>query len=74
MEVASYIFQSPYNSQVQIGQPDPSAKSNSQAENQNAELIQKSNTKLQEAQTFQSTQKSEVTPTIKESSGLDLYA
>jgi len=77
MNVGSYIFQSPYSSQVQVGRPDPSVKSE-ESENSTTQSSAGSftavNSTATEAQTFQSTQVSEVEPTVESNQLLDVYA
>ncbi|MGB3961439.1 MAG: hypothetical protein WBK95_04335 [Sulfurimonas sp.] len=71
MNVSSYIFQSPYHSQMQIGRPDTSA-----ANQQNAakEALNTPNPTLEKAQNFQASQTKEVKPTIQDAPLLDTYA
>lgn len=76
MNVGSYIFQSPYSSQVQVGRPDPSVKredssSASALSGQSAPVV---NETLSSAQSFEATQISEVTPTVESNQLLDVYA
>lgn len=74
MNVGSYIFQSPYSSQVQVGRPDPSAKqedSSTQSSNSSLSVV---NPTLQEAQTTEAAQVSEVEPTVESAQLLDIYA
>jgi len=76
MNVGSYIFQSPYSSQVQVGRPDPSVKredssSASTLSGQSAPVV---NETLSSAQSFEATQVSEVTPTVESNQLLDVYA
>lgn len=70
MNVSSYIFQSPYSSQVQIGKPDPNAKEQSSAQ----EVPNQVNETLKKAQSFNTSQEREVKPTLSQSNSLDLYA
>ena len=77
MNVGSYIFQSPYSSQVQVGRPDPSAKSE-ESENSTTQSSAGSFTSVDstvaEAQAFEATQVSEVKPTVESAQLLDVYA
>ncbi len=77
MNVGSYIFQSPYSSQVQVGRPDPSVKSeegeSSRAQSSSGSFTTVSPTQ-QEAQVFEATQVSEVEPTVESNQLLDVYA
>ena len=71
MQVASYLFQSPSTSQVQVGKLDPNSKQDSTQ----ATSTSLPNETLTKAQNFQATQTSEVTPKIESSSALlDVYA
>jgi hypothetical protein len=72
MTVQSYIFQSPYSSQVQIGRPDPSAKQDSQGSD--TQTLENTNQTLQEAKSFQATQTQDVSPSVTTNQHLDLYA
>jgi len=49
MEVKRYLFQSPYNSPIQMGREDPSAKT----QEQTSELLKNTNQELKKAQTFE---------------------
>jgi len=75
MNVGSYIFQSPYSSQVQVGRPDPSVKKedspSSSSAQQSASVV---NETLSKAKSFESTQVSEVKPVVKSENLLDVYA
>ncbi len=74
MTVQKYLFQSPYSSSVQIGRPDPNAKSedtDSIAQNSSANFT---NQTLQDSQNFQASQVSEVKPTVDSKQLLDVYA
>ena len=75
MNVGSYIFQSPYSSQVQVGRPDPSVKkedsSSSSSAQQGTTVV---NETLSKAKSFESTQVSEVKPVVKSENLLDVYA
>ena len=75
MNINRYLFQSPYSSQVQIGRPDPSVKTEENTQKGGSELTKNTNQTLKEAQTFQTSQVSEVKPKVESSSaGLDIYA
>ena len=76
MNVSSYIFQSPYSSQVQVGRPDPSVKredsaSASASSAQSAPVV---NEVVSEAESFEATQTSAVAPTVSSDNLLDVYA
>ena len=49
MQVNSYIFQSPYSSQVQVGRPDPSVKREDDTQKQSQDT-QKETTQQQTTQ------------------------
>ncbi|RLA79697.1 MAG: hypothetical protein DRG78_12450 [Epsilonproteobacteria bacterium] len=73
MIVTQYTFQSPYSSQVQVGRPDPSAQKADDAQQASAELMKNTNSSLSQAQSFQSSQTQEVTPTVSSSNHIDIY-
>lgn len=76
MNVGSYIFQSPYSSQVQVGRPDPNAKSEN-VSSESGNSFTAVNSTAQEAQTLKTTQVSEVKPTVDSTEPtqlLDVYA
>lgn len=72
MNVKSYIYQSPSPQSVQFGRLDPSSKSSDSSQTTESNLG--SNKTFQDAQNFQSTQVSEVKPTVKSENTLDIYA
>ena len=80
MNVNSYLYQSPSPQSVQVGRLDPSSKSSDTPESGdtsgNSASGLSANESFQDAQNFQSTQESEVKPTVKSDSGntLDVYA
>ena len=74
MNVGSYIFQSPYSSQVQVGRPDPNAKSEDSSTATSSQSAPVVNETLSSAQSFEATQVSEVTPTVDSEQLLDVYA
>jgi hypothetical protein len=74
MNTTQYLFQSPYSSQVQFGRPDPSTEQNEKTQEAVSALSSDTNTVAKEAQAFQQTQKSEVTPTVESPNKLDIYA
>ncbi len=76
MTVSRYLFQSPYTNQVQVGRPDPSVQQEqgTQAQSSGSELLQTTNQTVQEAQSFEATQVSEVKPTVDSAQLLDIYA
>jgi hypothetical protein len=71
MNVASYTFQSPYSSPVQVGRLDPSSTKEETNTSQKAPLT---NETQQKAQNFASTQTQEVTPSVEATPLLDVYA
>lgn len=76
MNVASYLFQSPYSSPVQVGRVDPSTKqeeSKPQGSAQNTQSAPNMNQKQQEAQSFAASQVKEVVPEVKVPKLLDTY-
>jgi len=75
MNVAQYTFQSPYSSPVQVGRLDPnSLKDSSLSQGDTSSLLGSTNQTLNEAKVFESSQKSEVKPTVPTVNSLDLYA
>ena len=73
MQVAEYIFQSPYPSPVQVGRLDPnSLKDNSTNSNQSNPAAMTNETE-QKAKSLESSLKQEVKPTVS-NNRLDLYA
>jgi len=73
MNVASYLFQSPSPSPVQVGRLDPSSKQESSTPTESS-VADEAVTK---AQSFQASQTSEVAPTVESASSehlLDVYA
>jgi len=78
MTVSRYLFQSPYSSSVQVGRPDPSVKQEEKSDTASAQTDVDSavviNKTLQEAQSLEATQVSEVKPTVNSSQLLDIYA
>jgi len=73
MTVQSYLFQSPYSSSVQVGRPDPSAKGKDVSQSSSLELPSATNQTLQDAKSFQTTQTSEVEPSVDSTHLLDIY-
>jgi len=71
MTVNSYIFQSPSSSQVQVGRLDTSVNQGSSSSSAGLDTTSKS---LQDAKSFQASQKSEVKVTIQNEQLLDVYA
>jgi len=73
MQVKQYIYQSPYSSPVQMGRVDPnSVKDESTTKNSDTTFTQTQTQK--EAQSFQSSAKEEVKPTVSSERTLDVYA
>ena len=70
MNVASYIFQSPSPSPVQVGRLDPSSVSTDGGSTPSAPVVNETQT---EAKNFQAAQVQEVTPSVKEKPLLDIY-
>ncbi len=69
MNVSRYLFQSPYNNQVQVGKLDTSAKQ----ESNSTENIPIQDEILKKAENFQNTQTKEITPSVESPSQIDLY-
>ncbi len=74
MNISRYIFDSPYPNQMQIGRPDPSVKQDASSKQQSSQLLQNSNTTVTKAETFLSTLKQDVKPTVSPTKLLDTYA
>lgn len=77
MNVNSYIFQSPYSSQVQIGRLDSSASSDESTSNKNNEVENNSKPMKEESQIIENmqTQKTEEIVSARNSDALlDFYA
>ncbi|QSZ40763.1 hypothetical protein GJV85_01060 [Sulfurimonas aquatica] len=70
MQVKQYTFQSPSSSQVQVGRPDMSTKS----ETSSSGDLKNTNQTLAKAESFAQTQVSEVKPTVSSNQLLDVYA
>ena len=76
MNVARYIYQSPYSSPVQFGTPDPSVKGEDTAQQKggNTQSFKLPNESLQNAQNFKTAQTQNVEPTVDTNKLLDVYA
>jgi len=74
MNVSSYIFQSPYSSQIQIGRLDPSTQKETSATRSGDSSLSVVNTTAQKAQTFEATQTKEVKASVESTQLLDIYA
>ncbi len=74
MNVSSYIFQSPYSNQVQIGRPDPNAPKEDNSIQTASKAPAATNKTVQEAQAFQTSQVNDVKPTVESAQLLDVYA
>ena len=75
MQVSSYIFQSPYSSQVQIGRLDTSKNTQSADDEDNSKQVKAVNIPPNTAQALQENEsKLKVVKAIENSSTLDLYA
>jgi hypothetical protein len=74
MNATSYLFQSPYNSQVQFGRPDPASSSEKQTNKNMSSINQEANTTLKDAKSFQTSQTTEVEPKVQSANELDIYA
>lgn len=73
MEVARYLFQSPYSNQFQIGRPDPSVKKeDDSSQTKLSPAISK--TPEQWLKNEASNPQSSITPTIESTQLLDTYA
>jgi len=73
MDVARYIFKSPFSSQIQVGRLDTSVSSSESNGQSGSELISTTNESLNNAQSFKATQTQEVQPTVSSDSHLDIY-
>ncbi len=73
MNVSSYIFQSPYSGQVQVGRPDTSVQKESSSSESDDTSLTRVSTTAQEAPT-DSTQVEEVQATTESTPLLDIYA
>lgn len=77
MNVDTYIFQSPYSSQVQVGRLDPNASSDESNSNEDQQVENNTEAAKQESQLLQDIEASktlEVAPTKNSDALLDLYA
>ncbi len=77
MEVKSYLFQSPYPSQVQFGRENTVSKENEKMQQDSAQLEQQTNQTARDAKTMETSQSREVEPRVTQSSDnsrLDVYA
>jgi len=75
MTVNRYIFQSPYSSQVQVGRPDPSVKSDSSSITQeSASNTQQAPKEIPSFENMDTQKTQEVTPVEKSDTLLNLYA
>lgn len=74
MNISKYIFQSPYPNQVQIGRPDPSAKSDLSAQQHGAELLKDDSKTVAKAEAVLQTEKKDLKPTVSSKNLLDTYA
>ncbi len=74
MNVTQYTFQSPYSSQVQVGRPDPSSQKSDASQSDGSELINSTNSSMQNAESFQTAQTQEVKPVVDTGNTLDVYA
>lgn len=71
MNVASYTFQSPYSSPVQVGRLDPSSTKQETSSSETPPTVDATQVK---AQNFEATQVQEVTPEVESKPLLDVYA
>jgi len=69
MEVKRYLFQSPYNSPIQMGREDPSTKT----QEQTSELLKDTNSELKKAQTFEKSTEETSTNSENSENKLDIY-
>ena len=76
MNVNSYVYQSPSSQSVQFGRPDPSSSTNSRkdSDSSNSSLDRSTNETFQKAQSFESSQKSKVKPSVESGGTIDIYA
>lgn len=73
MNVASYTYQTPSSSAVQVGRLDPSSVKEEETQTKSGVSMQTPNKTLAAAQNFQATQTAEVTPTVTSQNALDIY-
>jgi hypothetical protein len=75
MNVAKYLFQSPYNSPVQVGRLDPSSKQDDSSVDASSQQFTQNSTKTQPEFKLDSatTETTQTTSTTNESQLLDLY-
>lgn len=75
MNVNSYIFQSPYSNQVQIGRLDPSSSNNETSVNQEAtNTIQQAAKQAPKFENMDTQKTTETEPVQTSNTSLDLYA
>ena len=80
MNIASYTYQSPSTTAIQVGRLDPSSVKESEKPQENTEknnndmLTSSTNETQQNAQSFLATQVTDVKPTVSSQNSLDLYA
>ena len=75
MNVASYLYQSPSSSAVQVGRLDPSsAKEETSTVSSSSASLDTSTPVQKEAQSFVATQTNEVSPSVESEHILDIYA
>ena len=69
MEVKRYLFQSPYNSPIQMGREDPSTKT----QERTSELLKNTDQELKKAQTFEKSTEETSTNSENSENKLDIY-
>ena len=74
MNVASYIYQSPSPSAVQVGRLDPSSVKEEVKEESESSSFNTTTQVQKEAQVFEVSQIGEVTPSVESQHLLDVYA
>ncbi len=74
MNIAHYVFKSPYPSQIQVGRLETSVSGGQSKQENGSELVSTTNESLNNAESFKATQTQDVQPTVKSDTLLDTYA
>jgi hypothetical protein len=74
MQVASYTYQSPSSSAVQVGRLDPLSVKEEPKKKSESNSLDTTTPVQKEAQSLAATQTSEVTPSVESERLLDVYA
>jgi len=74
MNVASYTYQSPSPSAVQVGRLDPSSVKEEPKKESESSSLDTTTQVQKEAQSFEATQTNEVAPSVASKHLLDVYA